>query len=246
MNELERAKEKYNSIEIPQELDAVVNEAIKASKRNKERSAGVHYLRIAPVAACALICFVIGISAYPWFGKGEEEIALEKGNADTAVLARNAPSAGSGMSEAMADESASEAPDDEKNSKAEMMGDAVAVEKFNSSAYAKRSVHNSLVAARISESIEESVRLENSADAYGEVTELYSDEAVFSYCVTTYPSNTASYYNIKQSDGSDISINDIIKDDSLLDENSTYYFKSDKILVIITDGEEKEVIIDRG
>lgn len=73
-----------------------------------------------------------------------------------------------------------------------------------------------------------------------EMTELYSDDEVLSYSITFQPSNITNYYNIRQTDGEEITLESLIGEDSEFNsENSSFYFKSKNELVVICDGAKK-------
>ena len=229
MIDFNKAKEKYNSAEIPQELEIVVENSIKHFEQKKKSREKIRFVRLAPVAICAVICLVIGISTLPESEQKETLVTEESAAVGIPKLARNVPAAdaGNGIS-------ADEAP-------------AAAVAATESAAEfkadSKMSMYNMYVAEKIDKSIEDSVETETSDGAYGEVTELYSDENVYSYCVTTYPSNTAKFYNVKQNDGAEITLRELLKDANEF-EDCEFYFKSANCIVVICDGEEKEIILE--
>lgn len=228
MIDFNKAKEKYNSIEIPQELDEIVENSIKQFEQ-KQRRTKIHFLRLAPVAVCAVICLVIGISTLPKNRTNEGLITADSTDAGVPELARSVPAAGAGNGIS------------EDRTPAAMNAETESAVEYK--ANSKMSMYNMYVAEKIDESIEKAVKAEVSDEAYSEVTELYSDENVYSYCVTTFPSNTANYYNVKQSDGAEIELRDLLKNAEGL-ENCEFYFKSANCLAIICGGEEKEIIID--
>ncbi len=224
MIDFNKAKQKYNSTEIPRELDAIVEDTIKQFERKQKSRTRIRFIHIAPVAACAVICVAVGISTLPKSGHNESVFGAGSADAGIPEVARSLPASGAGLS-------GNEAP-------AAAEAENAVADKADS----KRSMYNMYVAEKIDESIEKSVRLENSEGAHGKVSELYSDENVYSYCVTTYPSNTRNYYNIKQNDGAEIMLEDILRDVSGL-ENCEFYFKSASCIVVICDGIEKEIIL---
>ncbi|MBE6966801.1 MAG: hypothetical protein E7441_12320 [Ruminococcaceae bacterium] len=228
MIDFNKAKEKYNSIEIPQELDEIVENSIKQFEQ-KQRRTKIHFLRLAPVAVCAVICLAIGISTLPKNRTNEGLITADSTDAGVPELARSVPAAGAGNGIS------------EDRTPAAMNAETESTGEYK--ANSKMSMYNMYVAEKIDESIEKAVKAEVSDDAYSEVVELYSDENVYSYCVTTFPSNTANYYNVKQSDGAEIELHDLLKNAEGL-ENCEFYFKSANCLAVICDGEEKEIIID--
>jgi len=105
------------------------------------------------------------------------------------------------------------------------------------------SMYNSFVQARISQTMQECVDVENVSGAYGDMKEIFSDENVFSYSVTTYPSVTTNFYNIAQVDGTDITL-DALLDNSSEYEDCEFYIKNENAVVVINDGEEIEIPID--
>ena len=228
MLDFNKAKDKYNSIEIPQELDEIVENSIKQFEQ-KQRRTKIHFIRIAPVAVCAVICLVIGISTLPKNRTNEGLVTADSTDAGVPELARSVPAAGAenGISE--------------DRSPAAMNAETESAVEYK--ANSKMSMYNMYVAEKIDESVEKAVKTETSDNAYSEVVELYSDENVYSYCVTTFPSNTANYYNVKQSNGAEIELHDLLKNAEGL-ENCEFYFKSANCLAVICDGEEKEIIID--
>ncbi len=229
MIDFNKAKEKYNSTEIPRELDVIVEESIKQFEKKQNSRARIRFIHFAPVAVCAVICLVIGISILPESGYNESKVGADSTDAGIPKLARSLPTSGAGKG-VSADEVAAVA-DAETESAAEY--------KANS----QMSMYNMYVKEKIDESIEESVKSENSEGAYGKVSELYSDGSVYSYCITTYPSNTANYYNVKQNDGTEITLGDMLSDVTGL-EHCEFYFKSANCIVVICDGEEKEIILE--
>lgn len=230
MIDFSKAKEKYSSIEIPRELDEIVENSIKLVEQ-KQRRTKIHFMSLAPVAVCAVICLIVGISTLQKNAQNESLVTADSAAAGIPELARSAPAAGAGGGVT-----------EEKAPVADAAENKYAVaDKANS----KMSMYNTYVAEKIDKSVEESLRQETAADAYGEVLELYSDENVYSYCVTTYPSNTINYYNVKQSDGAEILLRDLLENAGEL-ENCEFYFKSANCLAVICDGEEKEVNFERG
>ncbi len=229
MIDFNKAKQKYNSTEIPRELDTIVEDSIKQFERKQKSRARIRFIHIAPVAACAVICLAVGISTLPKTAYNESLATSDSADSGVPKLARSVPAAGA-ESEVFSDEAPAAAEAETENAVAD---------KANS----KVAMYNMYVAEKIDESIEESVRLEKSEGAYGEVTELYSDKNVYSYCVTAYPSNTRHYYNIKQNDGAEIMLGDILRDVTGL-ERCEFYFKSANCVVVICDGEEKEILLD--
>lgn len=234
-NAFKAAKERYNSIEIPQELGSVVQNAIESGGKKKNR-VKVHVMRIAPVAACAVICLAVGISYLSDFGKTEN--IANPDTADTTAFDGGDASAARSMPKAAAGGADTEA--------ASEFGISVVQDKAQQKAVSSNDVelYNYAVQEKFTESIKECVELEKSSDAYGEIEEIYSDGEILSYNVITYPSAASNFYNIRQSDGSDISIRDIIGDDLGFDDDCEFYFKSRDKLVVISNGEEIEVIID--
>lgn len=230
MIDFSKAKEKYSSIEIPRELDEIVENSIKLVEQ-KQRRMKIHFLRLAPVAVCAVICLLVGISTLQENTQNESLVTADSADAGIPKLARSAPTAGAGGGVT-----------EEKAPVADVADTEYAVaDKANS----KMSMYNTYVAEKIDKSIEESVKQETAADAYGEVSELYSDENVYSYCVTTYPSKTINYYNVKQSDGAEILLRDLLENAGEL-EDCEFYFKSANRLAVICDGKEKEINLERG
>lgn len=229
MIDFNKAKEIYNSTEIPRELDEIVENSIKQFEKKQKSRARIRFIHIAPVAACAAICLVIGISTLPKNGHNESLVGADSTDAGIPKLARSVPTADAenGISA------------DKAQAAADVETESVTVQKANS----KMSMYNMYVEKKIDESIEESVRSENFEGAYGKVSELYVDENVYSYCVTTYPSNTANYYNVKQTDGEEISLRDVLKDVKGF-EDCEFYFKSANCIAVICDGEEKEIILE--
>ncbi len=229
MIDFNKAKEIYNSTEIPRELDEIIENSIKQFEKKQKSRARKRFIHIAPVAACAVICLVIGISTLPKSGHNESLVGTDSTDAGVPELARSVPTADA-ENGVYADETPT-AADVETESTAEF--------KANS----KMSMYNMYVEKKIDESIEESVKSENFEGAYGKVSELYADENVYSYCVTTYPSDTANYYNVKQNDGAEITLRDILRDVNGI-EDCEFYFKSANCIVVICDGGEKEIILE--
>lgn len=234
-NAFKAAKERYNLIEIPQELGAVVQNAIESGGK-RGNCVKVHIIRIASVAVCAMICLAIGINYLSDFGKTEDIVFSDTADATVydgrdASASRSMPSAASGGADTKTAAGPERVVTDDSSQQKAVPSNEVAL-------------YNYAVQTKFAESIEECVKLENASDAYGEIEELYSDDEVLSYNVITYPSATSNFYNVRQSDGSDISFYDIIGDDLGFDADCEFYFKSRDKLIVISDGEEIEVIID--
>ncbi len=96
MIDFNKAKEKYNSTEIPRELETVVGNSIKQFETKQKSRAKMRFMRIAPVAACAVICLVVGISTLPENSANESLITADSADAGVPELARSVPAAGAG------------------------------------------------------------------------------------------------------------------------------------------------------
>ncbi len=222
MNNFEKEKLKYESIEIPQELGEKVAEAI--GENSPKRSYQQHsFKRMIPVAAAAVLLLSVGMTQfYNYKNPGETDSDNTPVLAETTAEAT--PAAGNTLEDCALDKGASE--EAQKNSAMRNVG-----------------YHNLYVQNKFDESIEECISRENNESAYGEISEIYSDEEVLSYSVTTFPSNNVNFYNIVQSDGTDISIESLLGDNSEFNsDNCEFYIKAKNKLVVIQNGEETEII----
>ena len=107
MIDFNKAKEKYNSTEIPRELETVVENSIRRFEKKEKSRAGIRFVHIAPVAVCAVICLAVGISTLPENAPDESLVTSDSADAGVPKLARSAPAAGAGGGLA-ADEAMSE------------------------------------------------------------------------------------------------------------------------------------------
>jgi len=235
MIDINKAKEKYNSTPIPQELQSVVETAI--ARGTKKQPIKLSFMRVASVAVCAVVCLAIGVNYF--FG-----------------LQRNIPDE-TAVTADMAEAFVAEETSNQKKERVIMPSSAVASADIESGDSAEKdfavktqnannadSFYTAYVMERFEESINECVALETGKDASGEIYEIYADEELVSYSVTTYPSNTVRFYNISRSDGRDILIEDILNDSEYSSSNCMFYVKEKNKIVVITDGEETEILLD--
>lgn len=94
MIDFNKAKEKYNSTEIPRELETVVENSIRRFEKKQKSRARIRFVHIAPVAVCAVICLAIGISTLPENAPDESLVTADSADAGVPKLARSAPAAG--------------------------------------------------------------------------------------------------------------------------------------------------------
>ena len=75
MKNIKKAKNVYNSIKVPKELDYVVNRAITSENRKRNYSI-LHFKYAISTIACLFLCFVVMINLNPSFAASVEEIPI--------------------------------------------------------------------------------------------------------------------------------------------------------------------------
>lgn len=175
MRDLYKAKEKYNSIEIPKELNGVVFSTIQKSKVKKKSPFG-YVIRFAPIAACFLVITTIAVGYF-----NRQETLSVPGDEEIPAAA----------------------------SLPRMMSYSPAVAN----------------------------RVANELEAIGEVTELFSGRDYASVSVRSYSTGEVIYYNMRQSDGSDVFVNDLVPS---LEQGTRFYIKTDETVVVFDGDKQKE------
>lgn len=184
---LEKAKNEYNSIEIPSELNDLVESALNKGENNKHYRRPLVY-RYISIAACFFLCAVICVG---YFATSQNNFDTDDSETEKITVAN------------------------ERSTDYEITCDS-AVEE------ASASKRNTKAVARANGS---------------EITELYSDDEIFSYSVTAQLTNTINYHNVCRSNGEEIKIESLLGEDSKFNSsNSTFYFKSKNELVVICNG----------
>lgn len=111
MNRLSRAKKEYQNIEIPSELSSVVDDAIRKNKENKPYKVNVFSKIIPAVSVCAVLCLVIGTSA---FLKQGGDVNVAESDSEPVVVTENSRMvAASGAVVEFAEDSAAAQPEAE-------------------------------------------------------------------------------------------------------------------------------------
>ena len=76
MSVFKKAKETYNSIKIPQELDYIVNKAINENKIHKKRNIQIYFKSATATLATTFALFIVLLNTNETFAKSMEEIPV--------------------------------------------------------------------------------------------------------------------------------------------------------------------------